>query len=137
MAAISITAANVLMSSQGISDKSHNAGTTIVQGKSVYLDVNNLWQLANTLTSAVTAAATGIAISSAALNQPIAVCTKDPSFTLGGTMTAGVAVVVGSASGDIDNITDVTTGWFTTVLGVPTSTTVLNLNPIAGGISHA
>ena len=137
MAVISITAANVLASAQAIINKAYNFGTTVTQGQPVYLDTNNFWQLANGITSATTAAAKGVALNAGAPSQPATVVTYDPLFTPGGTLTVGVPVIVGSASGALNPFTDVATGWYTTVVGVPISTSQMILNPLAGGVAHA
>lgn len=137
MAVITITAASVLPSTQAILNRQYNFGTGVTQGQAVYLDVNNLWQLANALTSATTAAVRGVAVNAGSSGQPATVCTSDPAFTVGGTLTVGVPVIVGSAGGALNPVTDVATGWFTAVVGMPISTTQLALAPIVGGQAHA
>ena len=137
MAAYSITAANVLASSQAIKDTSHNYGTTVTQGQPVYLDVNGLYQLSNTLTSATTAQCSGIALNAGSPNQPANVCLSDVAFTPGFTLASGVPVVCGSTAGALNPVSDLATGWFTTVVMVPISTTQAILKPVAGGAAHA
>jgi len=69
----------------------------------------------------------GIAVNSGAANQPAMVCTEDPDFTPGFTMSLSTPVYVASATpGGIAPVADLTTGWYPTVLLVAKSTTKAN-----------
>jgi hypothetical protein len=136
MADISITAASVLASSAAVIRKEYTAGATITAGQLVYLNTSNQWVLADA-NAAVTgnelAATRGIALAGAASGQPLAVCISDTDFTPGGTLTNGLAVYGSNTAGGITH--DVpTTGAYPVFLGVPKSTSKLNLQPCASGV---
>lgn len=138
MAAISITAANVLPSASAVINRSQNAGATITAGQAVYADANGVWQLTDADLSATAAACDGIALSSASTGQPLAVCTSDPAFTLGGTVAAGDTVWTSPTAGGVTKtIADLVTGVRTVVLGVAISATQINLNITRSGVTHA
>src|SRR5262245_37881755 len=80
MADLSVTPANVApVSTQPNPSQTlvGVAGATIAQGKSVYLDVDNLWKLALNNGTATQSGSLdlGIALTSASLNQPLVVHT--------------------------------------------------------------
>jgi len=123
MPAISITAANVLHSSSA-TIFTGTAGATITQGQPVYLDtVTSTYKLANALTNNPVA---GVSMVSTAANQDIVVCSRDPNFVFGGTVTTGNIILVGNTAGTLQPYEDRTTGWYVTSLGVMISTTRMN-----------
>ena len=86
MAAIAITAANVLHSSQA-TIFTGTAGATITQGQPVYLDtVTSTYKLANALTNNPIA---GLSMVSTANQQDIVVCSRDPNLNIGAVLTTG------------------------------------------------
>lgn len=136
MADISITAANVLPSAAAIINRNFLAGATITRGQAVYLDsTTNTWKLMDANAGATgneLNTTRGIALNDAASGQVIDVCTRDPDFTPGGTLTNGIAVYASNTAGGITH--DVpTTAAYPTFLGIPKSATKLNLNPTASG----
>lgn len=134
MADLSITAANVLASAAATRERRFVAGATITTGQCVYLDDNEQWQLydANGTAGHEPTRKRGIAEHGAASGQPLSVCTKDPEFTLGATMTAGTTVYGSATAGGVTH--DVpASGQYNLVLGSPKSITKLNLNPTMGG----
>lgn len=136
MADLAVTAANVVLSGTGQKTFSGNAGETIAAGKGVYLDpTTKKWQLADS-NSATAAArhAGGVALNSASLNQPINVLGSG-SYVSGATMTAGVAYYLSDTPGGICPVADVGSGEFVCLMGIATSTTVLNLNIQFSGVS--
>jgi len=123
MAAISITAANVLPSSQA-TIFTGTAGATITQGQPLYLDTTtSTYKLANALTNNPVA---GVACVGASNGQQMVICSRDPNFVFGGTVTTGNIILVGNTAGTIQPYEDRTTGWYVTSLGVMISTTRLN-----------
>ncbi len=133
MAAVSITAANVLASStaekiQGI------LGETVTAGMPVYLKASDgKYYKTDANGTTEEAAAIGIVLSSGSANQNVVIATKDPSFTPGFTMTIGAVYVVGAGTaGDINPVADLTTGWRTCVLMVAKSTTQAVLGAAVG-----
>jgi hypothetical protein len=123
MAAISITAANVIPSSQA-TYYTGTAGATITQGQPLYLDtVTNTYKLANALTNSPIA---GVALVGSSNGQQTVICSRDPNFVFGGTSTTGNIVLVGNTAGTLQPYEDRTTGWYVTSLGVMISTTRMN-----------
>ncbi len=138
MAALSVTAANVLMSSQGTFLSQYTAAVAITAGQAVYLNSSSQWALLDT-NAAVTGNGVndirGIACDSApGANQPLTVCIKDPSFTTGATMTNGITIYGSITAGGITMAEIPTTGEYPVILGVAISTTKINLNPMASGV---
>lgn len=135
MADISITAANVLASATG--RVVHGAaGATITAGQAVYLDTaDGRYKLADSNgASALIRTPVGIALNGAANGQPLAVQNSGP-ITIGGTLTAGVAYYLSDTPGGICPVADVGSGEYATVLGIATSTSVLDLNIQASGVA--
>lgn len=98
MSDLSITAASVAKVSGGVS-KEFVAGASITAGKSVYLDANNKWQLAQADTAGHlgTGARTGIALHAAANGQPLAV-QEGGVIAIGATVTVGTIYVISAAN---------------------------------------
>ncbi len=123
MAAISITAANVLHSSSA-TIFTGTAGATITQGQPIYLDtVTNTYKLANALTNSPVA---GVAMVGASTNQDMVICSRDPNFAGGFTSSTGNVILVGNVAGQLNPYEDKATGWYVTSLGVMISTTRMN-----------
>lgn len=125
MADLSITAANVIQVSGNTTQAL--AGVAVTAGMSAYIDTSGLVQKADALTSAVTAACTGVVLNNAAIGQPVTIQTNG-NITIGATLTVGALYVTsGANAGGIAPVADLTTGWRTQVFGVAISTTVLTL----------
>lgn len=56
-------------------------------------------------------------------------------ITIGATLTAGVAYYCSGTAGGIAPVADVTTGWYVTIVGIATSTTVLDVKFHASGVA--
>jgi hypothetical protein len=56
-------------------------------------------------------------------------------LTVGATMTAGVAYYLSDTAGGICPVADLATGEYPSVLGIATSTTVLNVNIQTSGVA--
>jgi len=125
MADLTITAANVVAGSNAVIE-SGTAGETITAGKPVYKSAaTKKWILAdsNSATAEVRQS-TGIALNSAALNQPVSVH-KFGDLTMGATLTAGTAYFLSDTPGGICPLADVGSGEYVCQLGLAKSTTVL------------
>lgn len=136
MADLTITAANVVAGSNARTVHGV-AGVAITAGQVVYLDsaTTGKWQLAdNNAASAAARQPHGIALNNASLNQPIAVQTDGP-ITIGATLTAGVAYYLSDTPGGICPVADLSTGEYPTVLGMATSTTVLDVDIQSSGVA--
>ena len=99
-------------------------GETITAGQVVYQSTTDArYYLADVNASGKTLIA-GIAINGGAAGQPALICSEDPNFTPGFTLTMATPVYVASATpGGIAPSADITTGWFGTVLMVAKTTT--------------
>lgn len=134
MADISITAANVVAGA-GATVVSGTAGATITAGQVVARDTDGSYILAdsNSATAAVRSP-DGIALNGASDGQPLSVATSG-AVTIGGTLTAGVAYYLSDTPGGIAPVADLATGEYPTVLGIATSTTVLEVNITESGVA--
>ncbi len=135
MTAISITAANVRPDSTGtLVDGLSSEAVTI--GKAVVQLTTGLWALADSnLGAHLTLTRFGVAMSSTSgANQNLKIQTAGRP-TLSG-MTIGAPLFVGSTPGDLVPFGDLASGMLSVCVGVPTSSTVLNMGagPIVGGV---
>jgi hypothetical protein len=127
MADLSITAANVVAGS-GAKKVTGTAGATIVAGEAVYYDTaTSTYKLADTdsATAAVRSPA-GIALNGAAANQPVTVLTSGP-ITIGATVAVGDVYYLSGTPGKLAPFADVAAGDYPCIIGICTSTTVLNV----------
>lgn len=139
MTDISVTAASVLASAQAVI-RTMTAGATITAGMSIYEDASDSYSAkpADADASSAASHAIGIALNGAADGQPVRVCTYDPDFTPGATLSLsgagddGIYVVSGTAGG-ICPVTDLAAADYPCVLMVAKSTTKAVLNPTWGG----
>lgn len=125
MADLTITAANVVAASNA-TRVTGTAGETITAGQPVYAkssDSYHLWKCDANF-SADTAAAVGIALHAASDGQPLTYITAG-DVDLGATLVEGTVYVVSATAGGIAPAADLTTGWYTTVLGVATTSSNL------------
>jgi len=135
MSDLSITAASVLSTSTARRTLG-TGGATITAGKVVYLDAtDNKYKLADcdSATDAVRSPA-GIALNGCSDGQPLVVHESGP-ITIGATMTAGVAYYLSPNAGGICPVADVLSGDHTILLGMATSTTVLNVDIQESGVA--
>jgi len=130
-----ITAANVL-SGSGAKITHGTAGATVTAGQTVYRDpTDSKYKLAddNSATAAVRSV-DGIALHASLAGQPLAVHESGP-LTVGATMTAGVAYYLSDTPGGICPVADLATGEYPALLGIATSTTVLNVAIQEAGVA--
>lgn len=127
MADLSITAASVAAGS-GAKKVNGIAGAALTAGQVVYLDATtDTYKLADT--DSATAAArspAGIALHAAASGQPIAVHTSGP-ITIGATVAVGDAYWLSGNAGGICPVADVAAGDYPCIIGICTSTSVLDV----------
>lgn len=134
MAALTITATSVV-AQPGATVIDGTAGATITAGQVVYLDsTTGLYGLADTDSATADArVVAGVALNGAATGQPINILTRGP-FTVGATVVRGLGYYLSPTAGGIAPVADIVTGAYPTFLGFATSTTVLNLQPVAAGV---
>lgn len=134
MADLSITAANVVKGT-GSSVTTGTAGASITAGQTVYLDsASGTYKLAKS-NLAGAHPATGIALHASLSGQPLQVLTGGP-INLGAVLTAGTAYYLsGASAGGICPVADLATGMTPVVLGIATSTSVLNVKIQDSGVT--
>lgn len=109
------------------------AGATLTQGQPVYYDSATGTYKAFDASNSSKNTLAGLAVEAADSGDQILIVTKDPALVIGATLASGDTVWC-SATGLTKTIGDLTTGWKIWIAGVMTSATVLNFNPIAGGV---
>ena len=137
MAAISITAANVLASASAVISKEYTFGATITAGQLVYLNSSSQWVLLDSDAAATGNGITdkrGITLCGGSLNQPASVCLSDTDFTPGGTLSNGLAIYNSTTAGGITFADIPTTAAYPVFVGIAKSTTKMNLFPVASGV---
>lgn len=135
MAALSITAASVLMSANGKSADGI-AGAAITAGQVLYKDAadSNKLKLADADGAAALRNVCGIALNSAAAGQPVEYCIKDPALVIGATITIGYVAILSSTAGGIAPVADGVNPSEMIILGVGVSTTAMACNFTAGAV---
>ena len=135
MADYSVTSSAVLAADNAVKE-SALAGETITAGKAVYKASNKKWMLADSNSATVAAkTATGIALNSASLNQPLTVA-KSGDITMNAVLTAGAAVMLSDTPGGLCPDADVGAGENVCQIGIAKSTTVLAVRITAPGVSR-
>lgn len=135
MSDLSITAASVLAGT-GARKVLGAAGATVTAGKVVYLDTSdNEYKLAD-CDSATEAARSpdGIALNGASDGQPLVVLEEGPC-TIGATLTPGTTYYLSPNAGGICPLTDVLSGDYPVIVGIATSTTVLDVKFQEAGVA--
>lgn len=137
MADLTITATSVIKGS-GARVSQGTAGATITAGQTVYLDTTaGDYKLADCDSATVAARSpAGIALNGGASGQPIDVLTSGP-VTIGATLTAGVAYYLSPNAGGICPVADLASGDYPTILGIATSTSVLDVKIHEAGVALA
>jgi len=135
MADLVITAASVLTGA-GSKITHGTAGATVTAGQAVYRDpTDGKYKLAdNNSATAAVRSVDGFALHASLAGQPLAVHESGP-LTVGATMTAGVAYYLSDTPGGICPVADLATGEYPALLGIATSTTVLNVAIQEAGVA--
>ena len=135
MAAISFTAANVAITSTSTYNV-RQMGASTTQGQAAYLDAtDNKWKLADSNVSAITAGSNGVGVfATPGASDGFGLLVTGGQLIFGGGLTKGTVYCVGATPGTIVPVSDLTTGDFVTILGVASSTSVLDVAPRATGI---
>ncbi len=134
MADIAITAANVLPGSTARNEDGI-AGETITAGQLVYrAAATGKFMKADANGATEAKAVRGVALNGASNGQPLRI-QKKGLITIGGTLTAGVSYYLSDTPGGLCPLADVGVGEDFSFVGIASSTTVLNLNPTASGVS--
>ena len=135
MADLTITAANVAAGSGATIERNYNAGASITAGQAVYFDTStNTWKLCDANASATASALGGVALHAAASGQPLAVL-KSGNITIGATVAVGTIYVASATAGGIAPASDLASGWYTAILGIAISTSVIAVGIQRGGVA--
>lgn len=135
MADVNLTEASVKPTSTTVIVRG-NYGDTIVQGTLLYYAPStNTWEIADCTTSATTAAATGMALSSGADGQPGRIATGG-DVTVDNVSLASPVYIL-SEAGQMCPSADLANADYITVVGVASSTTNLKLIFRAAGVVAA
>jgi hypothetical protein len=135
VADLTITPANVQTSARA--KVTHGtAGAAVTAGQVVYLDpADKRFKLADSNSAtAVAREAAGFTLHASAVGQPLAVHESGP-LTIGATMTAGTIYTLSETPGGVQPAADLGSGEYTTVLGMATSTTVLDVKIQKSGVA--
>lgn len=123
MADLSISAADCIQATGGKPSRG-TLGVAGTAGQLVYVDTNNLLQLAKADT-AIHANCVGVLVSSGGAGQP-AYYLGSGTVTIGGTMTLGETYYISqNNAGGIMPHSDITTGNYVKVFGLALTTTVM------------
>ena len=137
MTDIAITAANVgLTDDSGVSHRIVQYGEATAQGTSLYLKAaDGKYWLANAGALA-TAAAVGIALTPGGANE-YGIMVEEGPIDLGTAIAAGITYAVSATAGGIAPIADLTTGNYTTILGVALASGKFDLSIYQSGVLKA
>ena len=133
MANISQTAANVAAGSSTTRVQLVQAGEAITQGQPVYLASDGKYYQTDANDTAVKAQAKGIAVSPASTDGYFLMAV-DGLINLGATLAVGQVYVVSATKGAIAPYGDLTTNDYVTILGVATTTALLDINILISGV---
>lgn len=135
MADLSITAANVLAAS-GAEKNRATAGAAITAGQVIYiLSTDSKAYLADD-TTAVKAAARGVALNNAAIGQPVTYISAG-DFNPGAAVAVGLIYGVTDTPGGIGLVSERASADFVTVLGIATTTSNIHLSINRSGYAIA
>jgi hypothetical protein len=135
MSDLIITAANVIAGT-GARKILGTAGATITAGKVVYLDTSvSKYKLAdNNSSTAAIRSPKGIALNGASDGQPLVIIEEGP-LTIGATLEPGAVYFLSDTPGGICPVADLASGEYPTILGIATSTTVLDVDILESGVA--
>lgn len=133
MADLVITAGNVVADSAA-SKISGTAGETITAGMAVYQDTSTKKWMKALSDSAAHAAASGIALNGASLNQPLSILTEG-TITIGATVTVGETYYVSNTAGGIIPYADLSAAEYVTMIGIGLTASTIAVKFIASGVA--
>lgn len=133
MADLTITAANVKAGSSATRVQLVQAGEAITQGQPVYLASDGKYYQTDANDTAVKAQAKGISITPASTDGYF-LMHVDGLVNLGATLAVGQVYVCSATKGGIAPYADLTTNDYVTILGVATTTALLDLNLVVSGV---
>lgn len=132
MVDIAITAANVAPTAN-TQRLTKIAAAAITAGQAVYVNATDNLALADADLSAAAAAAVGIALNNAAINQPCSYAVGG-DITINAVATVGAVYVLSGDAGGVAPVADLASADYVTILGVGKTTTSIQLGINATGI---
>jgi outer membrane protein assembly factor BamB len=138
MAAITITAADVIAADGAVSKQEYVAGATIVAGEWVYVDTanSNVLKLAQADGTALEATVKGMALNGGVTGQPIVVATSG-TIAVGSVLTTAVVYVLSATAGKMDPVADHASSSFMSICGVGLSATSFHFSIYNSGVEKA
>ena len=137
MANLTVTAANVAIGGDTARVRAVTVGEAVTQGEPVYFNPSDSkYYLAEAGDVVAKSVATAIVLTPAAADGRAVVATEG-LVNVGATLSAGEIYVVSATAGAIAPIADLTTGDFVTILGVATSTSLIDLRITASQAATA
>ena len=135
MADLTQTAGSVIKGAGARLNTSYTAGEAITAGMPIYLkSSDSKWYkaLSANTASAAQAAATAIALNSAAIDQPV-VAQEAGTLAIGATVAVGIFYYLSNTAGGICPVADLGSGDFVTIIGYGVSTTSITLALLVTG----
>ena len=133
MANITQTAANVAAGSSATRVQLVQAGEAITQGMPVYLASDGKYYQTDANDTAVKAQSKGIAVLPASTDGYFLMAV-DGLINLGATLAVGQIYCVSATKGAIAPYGDLTTNDFVTILGIATTTALMDINIVISGV---
>lgn len=127
MAAVTITAANIIPVAGATIETGYLAGATITRGQGVYLAAANTWLLADSDLSAIAAGSLGfgISLSDVGTGQYMQVF-RGGDLGMGVCLTAGKVYCINTVAGEIIAHAELASGTRVSIFGVATTTSNLS-----------
>jgi hypothetical protein len=125
-----------VLAGAGADTENGTLGAAVTAGQALYkAAADGKWYLAdNNAASAEVRQAKGIALNGGGAGQPVRVL-KSGLCTIGGTMTAGVAYYLSDTPGGICPVGDVGAGEYSCLIGMATTTAILDVRFQYSGVS--
>lgn len=138
MSDLSITPASVATVKGNVFNDT--SAVALTAGQTIYKDSSvpsaEVMRLADADLSLAASTVRGIALHACAAGQPIAY-QIDGTITIGATLAVGQVYVLSANAGGIAPVSDLTTNWRTSIIGVGQTASVLLLGISNSGVVHA
>ncbi len=131
---LTVTAANVAKFTGATTDHG-TAGETITAGQPVYIDATDSGRLKRCDANAglANSQCVGIALHASSAGQPLTYLVSG-EINPGATVTVGTVYVVSANAGGIAPVSDLASGWYTTILGVGTASNKIYVSLVKSGV---
>jgi outer membrane protein assembly factor BamB len=138
MAAISITATNVIAADGAVSKQEFVAGATIAAGDWVYVDTanSNVLKLAQADGTVLEATVKGMALNGGVTGQPIMVATSG-DVAVGAVLTVADTYILSATAGKMDPVADLASSSYLSIVGFGTTTSNFRFHIKNSGIEKA